>query len=107
MTATLRKQLGQSSGFTFLLPCSGPQFDYLPEFLTVKQTFKLFANLRGLELTTVDSVLNDFIQVFKLKEFEKKLVQDLRSVVCQRFIQRLKRFYLIKVLLQVEATSEK
>jgi ABC-type multidrug transport system ATPase subunit len=55
-----------------------PQFDYLPEFLTVKQTFKLFSNLRGLESKDIDTVIDEFIKVFKLKEFEKKLVQNLR-----------------------------
>ena len=64
----------------------GPQFDYLPEYLTVKQTFKLFANLRGLEIKAVESVLNDFIKVFKLKEFEGKLVQDLRSNIKTYFL---------------------
>ena len=55
-----------------------PQYDYLPEYLTVEQSLKLFANLRGLESEFVSSTVNDMIKVFKLEEFRDKLVQDLR-----------------------------
>ena len=55
-----------------------PQFDYLPEFLTVKQTLTLFAALRGLDPTKIDDVVKDLLGVFKLTEFQNKLVQDLR-----------------------------
>jgi ATP-binding cassette subfamily A (ABC1) protein 3 len=54
-----------------------PQFDILPEYLTVKETFKLIAGLRGLERKTVDKTITELIQVFKLNEFNDKLVQDL------------------------------
>jgi ABC-type multidrug transport system ATPase subunit len=46
--------------------------------LTVEQSLKLFANLRGLESDFVSSTVNDMIKVFKLDEFRDKLVQDLR-----------------------------
>ena len=55
-----------------------PQYDYLPEYLTVKQSLMLFARLRGLESSAVTSTVNDMIKVFKLEEFSNKLVQDLR-----------------------------
>lgn len=55
-----------------------PQFDYLPEFLTVEQALKLFARLRGLDSSIIENVVNDMIKVFKLNEFTNKLVQDLR-----------------------------
>jgi ABC-type multidrug transport system ATPase subunit len=54
-----------------------PQFDILPEYLTVRQTFDLVAGLRGLEIASIDKILNELIQVFKLGEFNDKLVQDL------------------------------
>ena len=55
-----------------------PQYDYLPEYLTVEQSLKLFARLRGLETNFISSTVNDMIKVFKLEEFRNKLVQDLR-----------------------------
>nr|UOU03315.1 ATP-binding cassette subfamily A3-like 2 [Brachionus rubens] len=54
-----------------------PQFDYLPEYLTVEDTFRLFAGLKGLERKTINKVLNDLISVFKIEEFRDKLVQNL------------------------------
>ena len=39
--------------------------------------FRLFAGLRGLELDKIDIVLEELTNVFKLKEFNDKLVQDL------------------------------
>ena len=55
-----------------------PQYDYLPEYLTVKQTLKLFSNLRGLEDYLISTIVNEMINVFKLNEFSNKLVQNLR-----------------------------
>lgn len=54
-----------------------PQFDYLPEYLTVEETFQLYAGLRGLDSSKIPSILNDMIKVFKLNEMTKKRVQDL------------------------------
>ena len=54
-----------------------PQFDILPEYLTVRQTFDLIAGLRGLDKESVDKIINELIQVFKLNEFNDKLVQTL------------------------------
>lgn len=54
-----------------------PQFDYLPEFLTVHDSFRLFAGLRGLESSSIDKILTDLLAVFKLNEFSNKLVQQL------------------------------
>nr|QUF59430.1 ATP-binding cassette transporter Abca3-like2 [Brachionus angularis] len=54
-----------------------PQFDYLPEYLTVHDTFNLFAGLRGLEQKSINKVLNDLTQIFKLDEFDDKLIQNL------------------------------
>lgn len=54
-----------------------PQFDQLPEFLSVSDTLKLFACIRGLEFGTIDGVVNDLMDTFKLTEFKDKLVQDL------------------------------
>ena len=54
-----------------------PQFDILPEYLTVKDTFKLIAGLRGLEKGSIDKTVTELIQVFKLDEFNEKLVQNL------------------------------
>jgi ABC-type multidrug transport system ATPase subunit len=54
-----------------------PQFDCLPEFLTVYQTLHLFANLRGISKKTTSVVVNEFLRVFKLEEFRNKLVQNL------------------------------
>jgi ABC-type multidrug transport system ATPase subunit len=54
-----------------------PQFEYLPEFLTVEQTLNLFADLRGLRKDVKKTIVNEFIDVFKLNEFKNKLVQNL------------------------------
>ena len=50
----------------------------MPEFLTVRQTLNLFANLRGIELSKVNGIVDDFMNVFKLNEFKNQLVQNLR-----------------------------
>jgi ABC-type multidrug transport system ATPase subunit len=55
-----------------------PQNDYLPEYLTVKQTLNLFSSLRGLENNLISTVVEEMINVFKLNEFSDKLVQNLR-----------------------------
>ena len=55
-----------------------PQFDYLPEYLTVEESLTLFAKLRGLDDNGVKLSVSDLIKVFKLGEFSKKLVQNLR-----------------------------
>jgi ABC-type multidrug transport system ATPase subunit len=57
-----------------------PQYDYLPEYMTVKQSLMLFASLRGLDSDLIPHIVNDMIKVFKLNEFSDKLVQDLRFV---------------------------
>ena len=55
-----------------------PQFDYLPEYLTVRESLELYANLRGLKRSLTKSIVDDFIGAFKLNEFQTKLVQNLR-----------------------------
>ena len=54
-----------------------PQFDVLPEYLTVRNTFDLVAGLRGLERSSVAKSIDELIKVFKLNEFNDKLVQKL------------------------------
>jgi ABC-type multidrug transport system ATPase subunit len=54
-----------------------PQFDYLPEFLTVEQALSLFADLRGINKSIKWKIIDEFIDVFKLSEFRNKLVQNL------------------------------
>lgn len=51
-----------------------PQFDYLPEYLTVQDVFLLFSAIRGLERKTIKNVINDLISIFKLDEFRDKYV---------------------------------
>ena len=55
-----------------------PQYDYLPEYMTVEQSLKLFPNLRGLESNFISSKVNDMIKVFKLEEFSNEIVQNLK-----------------------------
>ncbi|CAF0704109.1 unnamed protein product [Brachionus calyciflorus] len=54
-----------------------PQFEYLPEFLTVKQALTLFTHLRGIKGKKVNRIVEEFISAFKLTEFRNKLVQNL------------------------------
>ncbi len=54
-----------------------PQFDILPEYLTVIQTFELIARLRGIKKEPRQTIIDSLINVFRLKEFKDKLVQDL------------------------------
>lgn len=55
-----------------------PQFDYLPEYLTAREALELYASLRGLKKNVARTIIDDFINAFKLNEFQKKLVQNLR-----------------------------
>jgi ABC-type multidrug transport system ATPase subunit len=54
-----------------------PQFDYLPENMTVRDTLMLFSGIRGLEFKTINNVINDLMAVFKITEFKNKMVQTL------------------------------
>lgn len=54
-----------------------PQFDYLPDYLTVLETFRLFAGLRALERASIPKCLDELMTVFKLNEFGDKFVQSL------------------------------
>jgi ABC-type multidrug transport system ATPase subunit len=54
-----------------------PQFDYLPDYLTVKQTLDVFARLRGVPKSIREETINEFVDVFRLEEFKNKLVQTL------------------------------
>jgi ATP-binding cassette subfamily A (ABC1) protein 3 len=54
-----------------------PQFDYLVDFLTVRDTLLLFCGLRGLKRNTIKGVVKSMMEIFKLEEFEHKLVQKL------------------------------
>lgn len=55
-----------------------PQFDYLPEFLTVRQAIELFANIRGVKPHAIHKNVTSFIEAFNLNEFKDKPVQNLR-----------------------------
>ena len=52
-----------------------PQFDKLPEYLTVNETLTLFSKLRGSYST--EKIVDDMLNVFQLNEFERSLVQNL------------------------------
>ena len=62
-----------------------PQFDCLPEFLTVEQTIDLFANLRGLNENKIDEISTEILNTFKLNEFKETFVQNLRFVFKSTF----------------------
>ena len=55
-----------------------PQFDCLPEYLTVNEAIKLFAELRGIGLSEANSLTCDMLKIFQLGEFKNVLVQKLR-----------------------------
>jgi ABC-type multidrug transport system ATPase subunit len=55
-----------------------PQFDSLPEFLTINETLRLFAELRGIEPEEAKSVTFEMLEIFHLHEFKNILVQNLR-----------------------------
>ncbi len=56
-----------------------PQFDYLPDFMTVEEVLYLFANLRGIRPgSKIDIIVKEFIDIFKLTEFRHRLSQNLR-----------------------------
>jgi ATP-binding cassette subfamily A (ABC1) protein 3 len=55
-----------------------PQFDCLPEYLTVKEAIHLFAKLRGIPNNLASNLTMDMLEIFQLNEFEKVLVQNLR-----------------------------
>lgn len=87
----LTGELDASSGSAFINGCDikqqqfaarqnlsfCPQFDYLPEYLTVQETFQLFAGLRAIEKTASKKCLTELLTVFKLNEFSDKFVQKL------------------------------
>ena len=54
-----------------------PQFDYLPEFLTVRQSLELFANIRGISSSFVPQSVRNFLDAFNLHEFRDRVVQNL------------------------------
>ena len=54
-----------------------PQFDYLPDFLTVRDTLVLFAGLRGIQRKNMKPMVDALMKIFKLDEFRNKLVQNL------------------------------
>jgi ATP-binding cassette subfamily A (ABC1) protein 3 len=54
-----------------------PQYDYLPEYLTVRESLELFANLRQVSSSVVQRVVDEYLQMFRLTEYEHKLVQVL------------------------------
>lgn len=55
-----------------------PQFDRLVEYLTVEETLKLFARLRGIEPILANKISKDMLDIFQLQEFKNTLVQNLR-----------------------------
>jgi ABC-type multidrug transport system ATPase subunit len=54
-----------------------PQYDYLPEYLTVRESLELFANLRQVNSNVLKRVVDEYLQMFRLNECEHKLVQVL------------------------------
>ncbi|CAF3058575.1 unnamed protein product [Rotaria sp. Silwood2] len=54
-----------------------PQFDWLVEHLTVRETLTLFARLKGLTSTDIDNICIGMIQCFGLDTHEKQEVQKL------------------------------
>lgn len=54
-----------------------PQFEYLPEYLTARESLQLYASLRGLKMSVCRQIIDDYINAFKLNEFQHKLVQNL------------------------------
>lgn len=57
-----------------------PQFDYLHEYLTVQETFELFAQLRGIEAQHIENNIEDLMLVFKLNDLRNKIVKNIRLV---------------------------
>ena len=55
-----------------------PQFDYLPDYMTVKEILQMYANLRGLQGTEIEKVVDEFIRIFKLDKFSNRLSMNLR-----------------------------
>ena len=55
-----------------------PQFDCLPEYLTVREALYLFAQLRGIPKKIAKQITMNMLDIFHLNEFEKVLVQNLR-----------------------------
>jgi ATP-binding cassette subfamily A (ABC1) protein 3 len=55
-----------------------PQFDYLPEYLSVRETLVLFAQLKGIPTIQMSAAIADLIRVFMLHELRDKLVKNLR-----------------------------
>lgn len=54
-----------------------PQFDYLPDYLTVNECLKLFAKLKGIPKLYLLGVIKDLISVFMLHEFKNKIIKNL------------------------------
>ena len=55
-----------------------PQFDYLNDYLSVKQTFELFCELRGIKSIHVPLIVENLISLFRLNEFEHKIIKNIR-----------------------------
>ena len=71
---SIRKQMYKAR--TSLGYC--PQFDSLPEYLTVKETLRLYAELRGIEPREAKAVSFEMLEIFNLNDSENVLVQNLR-----------------------------
>ncbi len=65
-----------SSARSYLGYC--PQFDYLNDYLSVKQTFELFCELRGVEAANVPIIVENLILLFRLHEIEHKIIKNIR-----------------------------
>jgi ABC-type multidrug transport system ATPase subunit len=46
-----------------------PQFDCLPDYLTVKEAMILFSELRGISSNLTRRLVDDMISIFQLNEF--------------------------------------
>ena len=54
-----------------------PQFDCLPDYLTVREAMILFSELRGISSKLAKNLVDDMVSIFQLNEFENALVQNL------------------------------
>ena len=55
-----------------------PQINSLPETLSVEQCLKLYSTIRGVESNKISSCIENMLIVFKLIQYRKYLVQNLR-----------------------------
>ena len=50
----------------------------LNDYLSVKQTFELFCELRGIKSIHVPLIVENLISLFRLNDFEHKIIKNIR-----------------------------